>query len=80
MIFSKRSKSIISSHVPHHNATVPRREDQTNVIDESGLFNKVIVISSSITHEQPVRECIEALVLSRYFSKARQERHSANDS
>ena len=55
----QKIESIISSHVPNYNYG-SRREDQTNAIDESGLFNKVIVISSSITHEQPVRECIEA--------------------
>jgi len=37
-----------------------RREDQTSVIDASGLFGSVIHIDSRVMHEQSIEECVEA--------------------
>lgn len=37
-----------------------RREDQTNVIDASGLFGPVVHLDSRVMHEQTIEECVEA--------------------
>lgn len=37
-----------------------RREDQTEVINSSGLFGPVVQLSSQVFHSQTVLECIEA--------------------
>lgn len=37
-----------------------RREDQTAVIDSSGLFGPVVHIDSRVMHEQTIDECAEA--------------------
>ena len=37
-----------------------RREDQTAVIDASGLFGPVVHIDSRVMHEQTIEECVEA--------------------
>ena len=37
-----------------------RREDQTAVIDTSGLFGPVLHLDSRVMHEQTIAECIEA--------------------
>ncbi|WP_419785381.1 class I SAM-dependent methyltransferase [Pseudodesulfovibrio sp.] len=37
-----------------------RREDQTEVIDESGLFETVYPVSGTILHTQTKKDCIEA--------------------
>jgi len=37
-----------------------RREDQTTVIDASGLFGPVVHLDSRVMHEQTVEECVEA--------------------
>ena len=37
-----------------------RREDQTTVIDTSGLFGSVVHLDSRVIHEQTVTECAEA--------------------
>ena len=37
-----------------------RREDQTPVIDASGLFGPVIHLDSRVMHEQTIEECVEA--------------------
>jgi ubiquinone/menaquinone biosynthesis C-methylase UbiE len=37
-----------------------RREDQTVVIDASGLFGPVVHLDSRVMHEQTVEECVEA--------------------
>jgi len=37
-----------------------RREDQTAVIDESGLFGPVVHLDSRVMHEQTIEECVEA--------------------
>ena len=37
-----------------------RREDQTAVIDASGLFGSVVHLDSRVMHEQTIAECVEA--------------------
>lgn len=37
-----------------------RREDQTPVIDSSGLFGPVVHLDSRVMHEQTINECVEA--------------------
>ncbi|MCE9613271.1 MAG: methyltransferase domain-containing protein [Lentisphaerae bacterium] len=37
-----------------------RREDQTDIINASGLFDPVHVLSGTVTHQQTCDECIEA--------------------
>ena len=37
-----------------------RREDQTAVINASGLFGSVVHLDSRVIHEQTIEECIEA--------------------
>ena len=37
-----------------------RREDQTTVVDESGLFGPVVHLDSRVMHQQTVAECVEA--------------------
>jgi len=37
-----------------------RREDQTAVIDTSGLFGAVVHLDSRVVHEEAIEECVEA--------------------
>lgn len=37
-----------------------RREDQTAVIDASGLFRPVVHLDARVMHEQTIEECVEA--------------------
>jgi ubiquinone/menaquinone biosynthesis C-methylase UbiE len=37
-----------------------RREDQTAVIDASGLFGPVVHLDSRVMHQQTIEECVEA--------------------
>lgn len=37
-----------------------RRENQTDVIDASGLFGPVVHLDSGVIHEQTISECVEA--------------------
>ena len=37
-----------------------RREDQTAIIDASGLFGPVVHLDSRVIHEQTIAECVEA--------------------
>ena len=37
-----------------------RREDQTAVVESSGLFGPVVHLDSRVTHEQTIEECVEA--------------------
>src|SRR3990167_437436 len=52
-------ETIIKSYVPEYDYGV-RREDQTTIIDKSGLFVSVIGLTARIVHEQTVDECVEA--------------------
>ena len=37
-----------------------RREDQTAVVDASGLFGPIVHLDSRVIHEQSIAECVEA--------------------
>jgi ubiquinone/menaquinone biosynthesis C-methylase UbiE len=52
-------ESIIKSRVQGYGYGT-RREDQTQVIDESGLFGPVVHLDSRVMHEQTISECVEA--------------------
>jgi ubiquinone/menaquinone biosynthesis C-methylase UbiE len=52
-------EEIIRQRVPGYGYGT-RREDQTAVIDASGLFGPVVHIDSRVLHEQTVDECVEA--------------------
>lgn len=52
-------EAIIKAHVPGYGYGT-RREDQTAVIDKSGLFGPVVHIDSRVMHEQTIEECVEA--------------------
>lgn len=54
-----RIEAIIREQVPGYDYGT-RREDQTEVIDGSGLFGPVVHLDARIVHEQPVAECVEA--------------------
>jgi ubiquinone/menaquinone biosynthesis C-methylase UbiE len=50
---------IIQSHIPTYGYGT-RREDQSSIIDKSGLFKAVIHLDSRVIHRQSVVECVEA--------------------
>jgi ubiquinone/menaquinone biosynthesis C-methylase UbiE len=52
-------EEIIKNKVPDYGYGT-RREDQTEIIESSGLFNTVLHLNSCITHVQTVKECVEA--------------------
>lgn len=52
-------ESIIKAHVSNYDYG-SRREDQTAVIDASGLFGPVVHLDSRVMHEQSINECVEA--------------------
>lgn len=52
-------EAIIKSYVSNYNYGA-RREDQTAIIDASGLFGPVIALNSRVIHEQTITECVEA--------------------
>ena len=52
-------EKIIKNHVTNYGYGT-RREDQTKIINESGLFKSVIHINSTVLHEQSITECIGA--------------------
>lgn len=52
-------EDIIKQRVPGYGYGT-RREDQTAVIDASGLFGPVVHLDSRIVHEQTLDECVEA--------------------
>jgi ubiquinone/menaquinone biosynthesis C-methylase UbiE len=52
-------ESIIKEKVPGYGYGT-RREDQTAVIDASGLFGPVVHLDSSVMHRQTIEECVEA--------------------
>lgn len=54
-----RIESIIKEKVPDYGYGT-RREDQTAVIDASGLFGPVVHIDSQVMHQQSIQECVEA--------------------
>ena len=52
-------EAIIKARVPDYGYGT-RREDQTAVIDTSGLFGPVVHLDSRVMHEQTITECVEA--------------------
>ena len=52
-------ENIIKSRVPGYGYG-SRREDQTAVIEGSGLFEPVVHVSGSVIHRQSVAACVEA--------------------
>jgi ubiquinone/menaquinone biosynthesis C-methylase UbiE len=54
-----RIESIIRAHIPDYGYG-SRREDQTSVIDASGLFGAVVHLDAAVLHRQSIDECVEA--------------------
>lgn len=54
-----RIEGIIRDGVPGYGYGT-RREDQTNVIEASGLFRSVVTVSGKVVHEQSKVDCVEA--------------------
>lgn len=54
-----RIEAIIKEHVSGYGYGT-RREDQTAVIDASGLFGPVVHLDSRVMHQQTISECVEA--------------------
>ena len=52
-------ESIISKKVSSYQYG-SRREDQTKVIRDSGMFSNVISLSAGVVHSQTIGECVEA--------------------
>lgn len=55
----KRIEQIISASVPGYGYGT-RREDQTEVINASGLFGPVRTLQGQVMHEQSIGDCVEA--------------------
>ena len=55
----KGIENVIKEHVNDYGYGA-RREDQTEVINASGLFGEVIHLDAKIMHEQTIDECVEA--------------------
>jgi ubiquinone/menaquinone biosynthesis C-methylase UbiE len=55
----KRIESIIKTWVPDYSYG-SRRDDQTSLIESSGLFESIVHLSANLVHEQNIYECIEA--------------------
>lgn len=54
-----RIEAIIRSHIDGYSYGA-RREDQTDIIDASGLFGPVVHLDSRVIHQQSVEDCVEA--------------------
>jgi len=54
-----RIESIIKASVSGYGYGT-RREDQTTVIEGSGLFGPVVHLDAGVVHEQSIEECVEA--------------------
>ena len=52
-------EAIIRVQVPSYGYGT-RRQDQSEIIAASGLFDPAVHLSSSVIHEQSVDECVEA--------------------
>ncbi len=52
-------EAIIKSHIAGYGYG-KRREDQTEVINESGLFHEVSKIEHQVLHQQSINDCVEA--------------------
>ena len=51
-------ETVLKKHIKDYNYGT-RREDQTNVIEESGLFGKVTYLEGTVVHEIPAEDFIE---------------------
>lgn len=54
-----RIEAIIRTHLPDYDYG-SRRQEQTLVIDASGLFGPVVHLDSRVVHSQEIDECVEA--------------------
>lgn len=54
-----RIEAIIGDAIPAYSYGT-RREDQTDIIDASGLFGPVVQVSGRVMHSQTIEECVEA--------------------
>lgn len=54
-----RIESIIRGHIPEYKYG-SRREDQSQVITKSGLFENPIFLQASVVHEQSINDCVIA--------------------
>ena len=52
-------ETVIKRHIPNYDYGV-RREDQTSVIQEGGLFHNVQRVEALIYHSQTLEDCLEA--------------------
>lgn len=52
-------ENIIKEHIPDYNYGA-RRQDQTDVIQKSGLFGKVVKIEGRVEHKQTMDDLVEA--------------------
>lgn len=66
-------ESIIKRHVKDYGYGT-RREDQTAVIDASGLFGSVVHLDAAVVHRQTVSDCVRA-----WRSHATLARQAGND-
>ena len=57
--YSKKIGEIIASYIPGYGYG-SRREDQRQVIEQSGLFGPVVQLTGQVTHEQSIVDCVEA--------------------
>ncbi len=55
----KSIEGIIASQIDGYDYG-SRREDQTEVIDQSGLFGEVFKIEGAVSHRQTIADCVEA--------------------
>jgi len=55
----KKIETIIGQIIPDYNYGT-RREDQTLVINSSGLFGPVIKIGGQVNHKQSIEDCVSA--------------------
>jgi ubiquinone/menaquinone biosynthesis C-methylase UbiE len=54
-----RIEAAIKQHLPEYGYGT-RREDQTPVIEQSGLFERVQLLEARVVHEQSQADCLEA--------------------
>lgn len=54
-----RIEGIIQSHIEGYSYG-SRREDQTEIIEASGLFGPVVHLNSRVMHQQSITDCVEA--------------------
>ena len=54
----EKIEAIIKAHIPEYNYGT-RREDQTAIIDQSGLFKQVVKIEGNVIFDLPVQDFID---------------------